>query len=128
MVGRTPLADLQRGDRIEIDESGEVRNFKLAWISPTQKLYILSRFPDEARSLDAQAFAALFNAGRARIVERRSAVDRAIDMVASAPELAGKGGAGGSGAGGGAEGPVHRAAATSATSAASPTTIARSDA
>lgn len=119
VVGRTPLADLQRGDRIEIEEGGEVRNFKLAWISPTQKLYILSRFPDEARSLDAQAFGALFTAGRARIVERRSAVDRAIDMVAAAPELAGKGAAGGAG------GPVEQVPAASA---ASPTTIARSDA
>ena len=134
VVSRTPLADLQRGDRIEIEEGGELRNFKLAWISPTQKLYILSRFPDEARSLDAQAFGALFNAGRARIVERRSAVDRAIDMVAAAPELAGKGAAGG--AGGPAErAPAVPAASTGAmagaltgTTAASPTTIARSDA
>jgi hypothetical protein len=77
--------DVRRGDRIEVEEDGEVKRFKLAWISPTQKLYILSRFPDEARSLDAAKFNALFASGRARVVERHSTVDHAIDMIAVAP-------------------------------------------
>ncbi len=123
VTARGPLADLQRGDRIEIDEGDETLGFKLAWISPTQKLYILSRFPDDARSLDAQAFAALFSAGRARLVERRSAVDRAIDMAGSAPELTGKGGGAR-----GSEAPAERTPAAPDGEAASPATIARSEA
>ena len=79
-------ADVQRGDRIEVDEEGETKRFKLAWISPSQKLYILSRFPDEARSLNSAQFAALFESGKARVVERRSTVDRAIDMIATTPK------------------------------------------
>jgi Protein of unknown function (DUF1631) len=79
-------ADVRRGDRIEVDEEGETKRFKLAWISPSQKLYILSRFPDEARSLDSAQFAALFESGKARVVERRSTVDHAIDMIATSPK------------------------------------------
>ncbi|MFT3802676.1 MAG: DUF1631 family protein [Burkholderiaceae bacterium] len=81
---RSRLAgQVQRGDRLEIDEDGQTLRFKLAWISPSQKLYVLSRHPDEARSLDAVAFARLFESGRARVTERRSATDAAIRMAAA---------------------------------------------
>ncbi len=75
------VAEVQRGDLIEVDDNGEVKQYKLAWVSPSQKLYILSRFPDEARSLDAGQFAALFANGKAKVVEKRSSVDQAIGQI-----------------------------------------------
>ena len=52
-AGGVQIIEDGEGKRLYTD--GEVRNFKLAWISPTQKLYVLSRFPDDALSLDARA-------------------------------------------------------------------------
>ncbi len=75
------VAEVQRGDLIEVDDNGEVKQYKLAWISPSQKLYILSRFPDEARSLDSNQFAALFASGTAKVVEKRSSIDQAIGQI-----------------------------------------------
>jgi Protein of unknown function (DUF1631) len=75
------VAEVQRGDLIEVDDNGEIKQYKLAWVSPSQKLYILSRFPDEARSLDSGQFAALFASGKAKIVEKRSSVDHAIGQI-----------------------------------------------
>ena len=75
------VAEVQRGDLIEVDDNGDVKQYKLAWISPSQKLYILSRFPDEARSLDSTQFAALFAGGKAKIVEKRSSMDQAIGQI-----------------------------------------------
>ncbi len=79
---------VQRGDRLEIDDDdGQTLRFKLAWISPSQKLYVLSRHPGDARSLDAVAFARLFESGRARVIERHSATDTAIRMAAASAAL-----------------------------------------
>jgi hypothetical protein len=78
------LADLRRGDAIELDAGGgDWRTFKLAWISPAQRLYVLSRFPDEARSLDRAQLAALFDGGRARMAETTSPLERAIESIAT---------------------------------------------
>ncbi len=75
------VAEVARGDLIEVDDNGEIKQYKLAWVSPSQKLYILSRFPDEARSLDSSQFAALFASGKAKVLERRSSVDHAIGQI-----------------------------------------------
>jgi len=79
------LGDLRRGDALEVDSdgSGTFRVFKLAWISPAQRLYVLSRFPEGAVSVDRAQLAAMFDAGRARLAERFSALDRAIESIAS---------------------------------------------
>ncbi len=84
--GRTSLdrADLQRGDQIEIDfDCDGMQCYRLAWVSPSQKLFILSRHPEETRTLDREQFVALFEKERARVVERRTTVDRAIDQLTS---------------------------------------------
>jgi hypothetical protein len=75
------LPDLQRGDRIEVDQGDEAVQFKLAWISPSQRLYVLSRFPDEARSLPVAELIDLFRSGKARLIEKRSNVDSAIHSI-----------------------------------------------
>jgi hypothetical protein len=75
------LPDLQRGDRIEVDQGDEAVQYKLAWISPSQRLYVLSRFPDEARSLPVAELIDLFRSGKARLIEKRSNVDSAIHSI-----------------------------------------------
>lgn len=79
-----PAVDaLRRGDLIEFDDDdGSTQTVKLAWISPTRKLYVLSRFPGFGRSLGRAELVSWFASGRARSANARSAVDRAIDAIA----------------------------------------------
>lgn len=79
---------LVRGDLVEVREAdGTQRILKLAWISPTRKLYVLTRFPDIGRSLSRAELIGLFESGRARRVDPESTLDRAIDAIAQ-PEAA----------------------------------------
>ena len=64
------------------------RRYKLAWISPTRRLFVLSRYPQEARSLDRAALAGLFERGQARVVQpEASMLDRAIVAATREPVL-----------------------------------------
>jgi hypothetical protein len=80
------LAELRRGDSIEVDANGDgqFRSYRLAWISPAQKIFVLSRFPEGATSLDRAQLAAMFDGGRARFADSGSALDKAIEAVAAA--------------------------------------------
>ena len=80
------LGELRRGDSIEVDANGDgqFRAYRLAWISPAQRVFVLSRFPEGATSLDRAQLAALFDGGRARFTESGSALDKAIEAVAAA--------------------------------------------
>lgn len=79
------LEPLVRGDRIElIDDDGDMQCYKLAWISPARKLFILSRHPRQARCVDRDELAALLGRGRARVaVLEASVLERAIHAVVS---------------------------------------------
>ncbi len=85
--GEARLDALQRGDLIELDENGARRVFRLAWIGPTRKLFVLTRYPDAGRSFTRGELAHLFEAGYARLATAGSALDRAIEAVAQ-PEAA----------------------------------------
>ncbi len=80
------LGDLHRGDSIEIDlkGDGEFLAFRLAWVSPGQQVFVLSRHPEGAMSLERAKLAALFDRDRARIVEADVSIDRAIGRIAEA--------------------------------------------
>lgn len=80
------LGELRRGDSIEADLAGDgqFRSFRLAWISPAQRIFVLSRFPEGATSMDRAQLAALFDSGRARFAESASALDKAIESIAAA--------------------------------------------
>ena len=77
------LSAMRRGQRIEIeDESGAgARVFKLAWISPARKLFILTRQPEESLTLQGAEFAFMLQRGQARIAPDDSTCDRAIGSV-----------------------------------------------
>ena len=78
-VGDTALSAFERGDRIElIGDNGVSSIYKLAWISPARKLFILSRYPKETLTFSATDFAALVSCAKARIVESTATVDNAI--------------------------------------------------
>jgi hypothetical protein len=76
------LSALVRGQRIEIDGDAGSRVFKLAWISPARKLFILTRHPDESLTLQGPELAFMFQREQARVAQQDSALDRAIGSVA----------------------------------------------
>lgn len=80
--GELRVDALQRGDLIELDEGSVRRVFRLAWIGPTRKLFVLTRYPDAGRSFTRGELAHLFEAGHARLAVADSALDRAIEAVA----------------------------------------------
>src|SRR5690606_8533139 len=66
VVERSAVDELERGCLLDFDEGDQTLRVKLAWISPSRKLFALSRYPDFARSLTRAEFAALFDAQRVR--------------------------------------------------------------
>jgi hypothetical protein len=75
------LSAMRRGQRIEIEEEAGARVFKLAWISPARKLFILTRQPEESLTLQGAEFAFMLQRGQARIAPDDSTFDRAIGSV-----------------------------------------------
>jgi hypothetical protein len=75
------LSALRRGQRIEISDDDGARVFKLAWISPARKLFILTRQPEESLTIQGSEFAFMIQRGQARIVGDDSTLDRAIGAV-----------------------------------------------
>jgi hypothetical protein len=74
---------LVRGQRLDVmEESGEVNRYKLAWISPSKKLYLLSRYPHEPLSVSRIDMIAWFEAGRAQIADDDSIIGKAIGAAA----------------------------------------------
>src|SRR5690606_32612374 len=81
-VGETALSSFERGDRIElIGDTGASQVYKLAWISPARKLFILSRYPKETLTFSSADFAALVSSAKARLVEGTGTVDQAIGEI-----------------------------------------------
>lgn len=83
VVENAEVDALRRGDLIEFaDDDSVVQTVRIAWISPTRKLYVLSRFPDFGRPLERSTLVSWFATGRARHAPAHSPVDRAIDAIA----------------------------------------------
>jgi hypothetical protein len=78
------LSSLSRGQRLELGGEGEPKVFKLAWISPARKLYILSRHPDESRTFTGAQLAALLRSEQLRPITEGPTLDRAIDSATQA--------------------------------------------
>lgn len=87
------LSAMRRGQRIEIEDEAGARVFKLAWISPARKLFILTRQPEESLTLQGAEFAFMLQRGQARIAPDDSTFDRAIGSVTGGePAASGTGG------------------------------------
>ena len=77
------MADLQRGQLLDLHDASGVRTLKLAWISPARKLFILSRYPDESLTFEsAELLERLRNGEITRSAEGIS-MERAIHRVAT---------------------------------------------
>ncbi len=82
-AGESVLGQFERGDHIELsNDTGEPAIYKLAWISPARKLFILSRYPKDTLSLSAAQLASLVFNERARLLDGPQAVDDAIGVLA----------------------------------------------
>jgi hypothetical protein len=75
------LSSLRRGQRVEMLGDDGSRVFKLAWISPARKLFILTRYPDESLTMQGPELAFLFQRQQARVAPEDSTLDRAIGSV-----------------------------------------------
>lgn len=74
---------LVRGQRLDVmEESGAVNRYKLAWISPSKKLYLLSRYPHEPLSVSRIDMTSWFESGRAQIANDDSIIGKAIGAAA----------------------------------------------
>ena len=83
------LETLRRGDAIELlAANGQWLSYRLSWVSPQQRLYVLSRFPDEARSLERAQLAGLFDSDAARLGDLRGSVEQALDQLSGEPTAA----------------------------------------
>lgn len=80
-VEASELDALSRRCLLDFDEGGETLRVRLAWISPSRRLFALSRYPDFARSLTREELAELMAEGRVRLVAEESPLDRAIESV-----------------------------------------------
>lgn len=90
-VGETALSSFERGDRIEVTrDTGVSSIYKLAWISPARKLFILSRYPKETLTFNSADLAALVSCAKARLVEGTGTVDQAIGELTREGSFAGK--------------------------------------
>jgi hypothetical protein len=74
---------LVRGQRLDLHDGTVRRTFKLAWISPARKLFILSRHPDETLTFDASRMAEMLQAGTLSMSVEPISVERAIRRAAS---------------------------------------------
>lgn len=86
VVERSVVDDLERGCLLDFDDGDQTLRVKLAWISPSRKLFALSRYPDFARSLSRAEFAALFDERRVRVATEHSPLDRAIEAAVEEPQ------------------------------------------
>jgi hypothetical protein len=76
---------LERGMRLDVmEDTGEINRYKLAWISPSKKLYLLSRYPHEPVSLSRNDVAAWLEMGKARVADDDSIIGKAIGAAANA--------------------------------------------
>lgn len=78
--GDALLYRLVRGRLIDLveREGDDPERFKLAWISPGRRLYVLSRHPARSLPVEAETLAAWFADGRARLVDEDGPLTRAI--------------------------------------------------
>lgn len=78
------LADLVKGCIVDLErEHEETIRAKLAWVSPSRKLFVLRRHPDFTQSYSAEQIRQELRAGRLRLAPASTALDRAIQTLSS---------------------------------------------
>src|SRR5690606_19655496 len=78
------LGDLRRGDTLELLEpDGSRRRLRLSWVSPTRRLFVLTRHPEVARPVERAELARWLATGRARLADAETTVERTIATIAA---------------------------------------------
>jgi hypothetical protein len=78
------IESLFKGMRLDVlEDNGETNRYKLAWISPSMKLFLLSRYPHEPLSVSRNDLASWLESGRARPVDEDNIVGKAIGAAAA---------------------------------------------
>ncbi len=74
---------MQQGDTLEVlEDDGEPRRLRVAWLGPTRRLFMLTRFPDVERPMGRDELGHLLESGRARIAGAATTLDLAIEAIA----------------------------------------------
>lgn len=78
------MGELRLGDTLEMLEADGARKpLRLAWVSPSRTLFVLTRFPDVARPVPRVEVAGWLESGRLRLADVESTLDRAIGAIAA---------------------------------------------
>jgi hypothetical protein len=78
------LGELHRGDTLELLEpDGMRRRYRISWISPIRRLFVLSCHPDVTRPVERAELARWFATGRIRVADAETAVERTIATIAA---------------------------------------------
>jgi Protein of unknown function (DUF1631) len=78
------IESLFKGMRLDVlEENGETNRYKLAWISPAMKLFLLSRYPHEPLSVGRNDLATWLESGRVRPVDEDNIVGKALGAAAA---------------------------------------------
>jgi hypothetical protein len=78
------MGELRQGDLLEMLEADGARKpLRLAWVSPSRTLFVLTRFPDVARPVPRAEVAGWLESGRLRVADVESTLDRAIGAIAA---------------------------------------------
>jgi hypothetical protein len=78
------LTALSVGDMVELLEpDGSRRVFRVSWLSANRRLFVLTRFPDDARTIRREELVRWFATGRIRTVVPDSAIERTIASLLS---------------------------------------------
>lgn len=75
---------LAHGDEIERDHEGEVRRYKLGWVSPSATVYIFSRYPREHWTVNRRQLHELMAAKQVRVIRKQAPTAAAIDALQAA--------------------------------------------
>lgn len=78
------LGDLRRGDTLELLEpDGARRRLRISWVSPTRRLFVLTRHPEVARPVERAELARWLATGRVRLADAETAIERTIATIAA---------------------------------------------
>ena len=75
---------LTNGTEVEVATvNGEVKRFKVGWMSPSRSVFIFSRYPRDHWTVRRSILNALLSEGRIRLVNRLSQTSIAIESLKS---------------------------------------------
>ena len=75
---------LTNGTEVEVAAAnGEVKRFKVGWMSPSRSVFIFSRYPRDHWTVRRPILNALLSEGRIRLVNRLSQTSIAIESLKS---------------------------------------------